>query len=308
MMTTPLGDSGLDVPVLAVGCMRIWRLDARRAAGFADTAIACGLNFFDHADVYGRGDCERIFARALRDAGIDRGQVILQSKCGIRDGVYDFSREHILASVDGILGRLETDHLDVLVLHRPDALFEPDEVADAFDRLHRDGKVRHFGVSNQNPTQMVLLQNACGHPLVVNQIQLGLGHTGPVDRGLCVNTLRDAGIDRDDGVLDYCRLNGMCVQPWSPLQISRHRTDILSHPDYPELRGKLTEIAEDRGVTPSAVALAWLLRLPGSIQPVIGTTRADRLRELAQAPEVALSRDEWYALYRAARPSERPLP
>ncbi len=300
MRTIQLGSSDLDVPVVAVGCMRMNALGKRDAEALVAAALEEGMTFFDHADIYGGGRSEEVFAEALGMNARVREQVILQSKCGIREGRYDFSRDHILTSVDGILRRLRTDYLDVLLLHRPDALVEPDEVAAAFDELEREGKVRHFGVSNHHPLQIELLRKSVRQPLIANQLQLSLGHAGMVASGINVNMRTDDGPDRDGYVLDYCRLNDITVQPWSPFQAGFFQGVFVGNPEFPELNAALDEIGADHGVSSTTVALAWLLRHPAKMQPVIGTMNVGRLHECARAAEVELSREEWYALYRAA--------
>lgn len=300
MRTMRLGSSDLEVPVVAVGCMRMNVLEPRRAARFVAAALEEGANFFDHADIYGGGASERVFAAALDAAGVGRDEVLLQSKCGIREGYYDSSREHILASVDGILRRLRTDHLDVLLLHRPDALTEPEEVAEAFDRLERDGKVLCFGVSNHNSRQIELLRRAVRQPLVANQLQLSLAHTAMIDSGLNVNKTVDGAVDRDGHVLDYCRLQNITVQPWSPFQADSFDGVFLGDPRFPDLNAEIDAAAQRHGVSATTIALAWLLRHPAGMQPVVGTMNPDRLRDCCRAAEVRLSRQEWYALHRAA--------
>lgn len=300
MRTIKLGTSDLDVPVVAVGCMRMNALDQGAAERFVAAALDEGMTFFDHADIYGAGRSEEVFAEAI---GVDtrvREQVILQSKCGIREGRYDFSKDHILASVDGILKRLRTDYLDVLLLHRPDALVEPEEVAEAFDELERQGKVRHFGVSNHHPGQIELLKKHVRQPLIANQLQLSLGHAGMIASGINVNMRTDDGSDRDGYVLDYCRLNDITVQPWSPFQAGFFEGVFVGNDAYPELNAALDEVGADHGVSSTTVALAWLLRHPAKMQPVIGTMNVDRLRQCARAAEVEMSREAWYRLYRAA--------
>jgi len=300
MRTMKLGTSDLEVPVVAVGCMRMHALEPREAARFVETALEEGANFFDHADIYGGGACERVFAAAVEDAGATREQILLQSKCGIREGLYDFSKEHILASVDGILQRLRTDYLDVLLLHRPDALMEPEEVAEAFDELEASGKVRHFGVSNQHPRQIELLRRSVRQPLVADQLQLSLTNTGMIDSGLTVNMAVDAAADRDGHVLDYCRLEGITIQPWSPFQYGFFEGTFLGSDRFPELNAALDAEAAAHGVTATTVAVAWLLRHPARMQPVVGTMNRDRLRACCRASEVQLTREAWYALYLAA--------
>lgn len=296
-----LGGSGLPVPALAVGCMRIKELDAKEAEAFVGSAMDSGAVFFDHADVYGDGKCEEMFAAAIGMNGTVREKIILQSKCGIvRGRMFDFSREHILASVEASLRRLKTEYLDVLLLHRPDALVEPAEVAEAFDRLHAAGKVRHFGVSNQNPMQIELLKKNVRQPLAVNQLQLSIAFSNMIAKGLHVNMLDDVSVDRDGYVLDYCRLHDITIQPWSPFQYGFFEGVFVDSPKFPKLNAKLAELAGKYGITPTGVAIAWLLRHPANFQPVIGTTKTSRLLECVRATDVRMSREEWYAIYLAA--------
>ncbi|EOS54928.1 aldo/keto reductase [Paenibacillus barengoltzii] len=300
MKTIKLGTSTLEVPVIAVGCMRINSLDKAGAERFVQTALEEGANFFDHADIYGGGSCEEIFADAIHMNPEIREKIILQSKCGIRQGFFDFSKEHILSSVDGILKRLKTDYLDVLLLHRPDALVEPEEVAEAFDQLHSSGKVRHFGVSNQNPMQIQLLQKYVKQPIVANQLQLSITNTTMISAGINVNMENEAAINRDGSVLDFCRLNDITIQPWSPFQYGFFEGVFLGNEKFPELNQKIDEIAAKYGVTNTTIAIAWLLRHPAQMQPVIGTMNIDRLKDCIKASDVRLTREEWYEIYRAA--------
>ncbi len=301
MKTIQLGVSNLKVPVIAVGCMRISRLSKSEAESFVNTALDIGANFFDHADIYGDGTCEEIFADAIHMSPAVREKIILQSKCGIRKGVaFDFSKAHILKSVDGILKRLKTDYLDVLLLHRPDALVEPEEVAEAFDALHASGKVRHFGVSNQNPMQIQLLKKFVKQPIVANQLQLSITNANMISQGLHVNMLDDAAVNRDGSVLDFCRLNDITIQPWSPFQYGFFQGVFLDNDAFPKLNAKINEIALKHNVTNTTIAIAWLLRHPAKMQPVTGTMNEDRLRDCAKAADVSLSREEWYEIYLAA--------
>jgi len=297
MKRIQLGLSGLQVPVVAVGCMRMSRLEGAEAERFVGTALELGMNFFDHADIYGGGACEEVFAKAYTGP---RGDITLQSKCGIRNGRYDFSKEHILAAVDGSLARLGTDYLDVLLLHRPDALMEPEEVAEAFDILHAAGKVLHFGVSNHNPMQIQLLQKYVKQPLVANQLQFGLAHASLVSQGTHVNMLDDLAVNRDGGVLDYCRLHDITVQPWSPFQFGPIRGVFFGNERYRDLEAKLEALSGAYGADSTALALAWVLRHPAKMQAVIGTMSTDRLASCAKAAQLALSREDWYALFLAA--------
>lgn len=295
-----LGNTELEVSRLALGCMRMAAITREEAAKVLDASLQAGITFFDHADIYGGGESELRFAQAMADAGIKREELVLQSKCGIRKGYFDFSKEHILESVDGILSRLGTDYLDVLALHRPDALMEAEEVAEAFRLLKAAGKVRHFGVSNQNPYQMELLQTYLEEPLVVNQLQLSPAHTPMIDAGLHVNMHESGAVVRDGGVLDYCQLKKITVQAWSPFQVDLGQGLLMHHPDYVELTKTLQGYADQYGVTLEAIVVAWILRHPAKIQTIIGSMNPDRIAAMAVAEQVQLSRPEWYDIYRSA--------
>ncbi len=300
MRTLKLGGSTLDVPVIAVGCMRIDSLGREDAERFVHTALDQGANFFEHADIYGGGRCEEIFADAAGMNSTVREKVILQSKCGIRPGMFDFSREHILASVDGSLKRLKTDYLDVLLLHRPDALVEPEEVAAAFDELEQSGKVRHFGVSNQHPRQIDLLKKYVKQPLVANQLQLSITNATMITSGFNVNMENSAAINRDGGILDYCRLHDITIQPWSPFQFGFFEGVFLGSDRFPELNARIAEVAQKYGVSDTTIVMAWLLRHPARMQPVTGTMNTGRLTDCCKASEVHLMREEWYAILLSA--------
>ena len=300
MRTIKLGSSSLEVPVIAVGCMRINTLEKKEAERFVQAALEEGANFFDHADIYGKGACEEIFADAIHMNDNIREKIILQSKCGIREGMFDFSKEYILQSVDGILQRLKTDYLDVLLLHRPDALVEPEEVAEAFDILESSGKVRHFGVSNQKPMQIELLKKYVKQPLVANQLQLSITNANMISNGINVNMLNDSAIDRDGSVLDYCRLHDITIQPWSPFQYGFFEGVFLGSDKFPELNRTIDEIAEKYAVSNTTIATAWLLRHPANMQPIIGTMNIERLKDCCKATHISLTREEWYSIYRAA--------
>lgn len=290
----------LPASAVSLGCMRINTLQEGEAVALLATAMEKGIDFFDHADIYGGGESERMFARAVKSAGIPRERMRIQSKCGIRPGCYDFSREHILSAVEGSLKRLETDYLDVLLLHRPDTLMEPEEVAEAFDRLHAAGKVRYFGVSNQNPLQMELLGSFLHQKLIANQLQFGPAHTGMIDAGLHVNMTDAPAAVRDGGVLEYCRLKDITIQPWSPYQYGFFQGVFLGSEKYPELNRVLKELAAEKGVSESALVIAWILRHPAHMQPIVGTTKAARLADICRGAQVELTREEWYAVYLAA--------
>ncbi len=291
---------GLNVPVIALGCMRIADMQVQDVAALVETAVDSGVTFFDHADIYGGGKSEEVFGKAIAQTKGLREKIIIQSKCGIRKGMFDFSKEHIVSSVEGILKRLGTDYLDVLLLHRPDALMEPDEVAAAFDALHQQGKVKHFGVSNQNPWQIELLKQSVRQPLLFNQLQMSLMFTGMVDAGLNVNMKNPPSVDHDGGILPYCQLNGVTVQAWSPYQYGFFEGVFVGNKKFPEVNKALDEVAEAHNVSPSAIATAWLLRHPVRMQVILGTTKAARVRDISRAADITPTRAEWYKLYLAA--------
>ncbi len=295
-----LGQTNLEVSRIALGCMRMAALDIQGAKEVVKSALDNGITFFDHADIYGGGESELRFASAVSELGIKREDMILQSKCGIRRGYFDFSKEHILSSVDGILRRLNTDYLDVLALHRPDALMEADEVAEAFRSLKDSGKVRYFGVSNQNIYQMELLQSYLDEPLVVNQLQLSPAHTPLIDAGLHVNMREDRATMRDGGVIDYCQLKKITIQAWSPFQIDLAKGLFASNPDYVTLNETIERYAKQYGVSTEAIIVAWILRHPAKIQTIVGSMNPERLTKIAAAETVVLTRPEWYDIYQKA--------
>ncbi|MFQ3545597.1 aldo/keto reductase [Halobacillus rhizosphaerae] len=300
MKKVKLGRSDLEVGEISLGCMRINKLSKKDAAEVIENAMDCGVDLFDHADIYGGGESEKVFADAIHMNEDVREKMKLQTKCGIRDGMFDFSKDHILESVEGSLRRLKTDYVDSLLLHRPDALMEPEEVAEAFAELKDSGKVRYFGVSNQNPMQMELLRKYLQDDLIVNQLQLSLVHTPMIDAGFNVNMQNDPAIVRDSNVIEYCRLNDISIQAWSPFQHGMIEGPFIGNDAFPDVNAKLQEIAEKKGVTDSAIAIAWILRHPANIQPVVGTMNKGRMQDIAKASEVELTREEWYELYRAA--------
>lgn len=295
-----LGKAGLNASEISLGCMRMAALNVKEAEVLIQTALDEGVDFFDHADIYGAGKSEEIFAQAVGMNPTVREKLILQSKCGIRPGSFDFSKEHILESVDGILKRLQTEYIDVLLLHRPDTLVEPEEVDEAFNILFDSGKVRYFGVSNQNPMQIELLNKHLKHKPIINQLQLSITNTGMIDAGINVNMEVDQGINRDGSILDYCRLKDISIQAWSPFQYGFFEGVFLDNAKFPELNKKIDELAEAKGVTNTAIATAWILRHPARIQPIVGTTNAQRLKDICQASNISLSREEYYEIYRAA--------
>ena len=295
----------LPASAIGLGCMRMAALSAKEADQVVHTALDNGIDFFDHADIYGGGACEERFGQVLRDNPGLRDKIVLQGKCGICRGYYDASKAHILEAADGILSRLGVDHLDSLLLHRPDALMEPEEVAEAFETLHRAGKVRYFGVSNENAAQLQLLEKAMPGRIVINQMQFSLAHTPMVDEGVNVNIHSDHAIVRDGGVLDYCRLHGITLQAWSPFQYGMFEGVFLGSDKYPELNVAVGEIAEAHAVTDSAIAVAWILRHPAKIQVLAGSMNPRRIADIARGADVELSRQEWYRLYLSAG---NPLP
>jgi len=285
---------------ISLGCWRTSNLEDKEAERLIATAVEEGIDFFDNADIYGGGKSEEILGKAVKALGI-RDKILIQTKCGIRSGRYDFSKDHILEAVDGSLNRLGTDYVDVLLLHRPDTLMEPEEVAEAFDTLYKKDKVRYFGVSNFNPMQIELLQKYLPYKIAANQLQLSLTNSSMIDAGINVNMETIPAIDRDGGVLDYCRLKDITIQAWSPLQYGVFEgTFIDNYEKFPELNNKLQDFADAKGVTKAAVACAWILRHPAKIQVIAGTTDSMHLTELCRAADIRLSHEEWYELYRAA--------
>lgn len=298
MKTVELGNTGIQVPNVSLGCMRMNRLNTKEATQVIQTAIEAGIDFFDHADIYGGGASEEIFAKALKEISVKREDILLQSKVGIRKGFYDFSKEHITSSVDGILKRLNTDYIDVLLLHRPDALVEPEEVAETFEQLYSSGKVKHFGVSNHSPLQLELLKKYVKQELVANQLQMSVLHSGMIDAGVNVNRKEPGSVDHDGGILDYSRIHDMTVQPWSPIQAEKGV--FLNNEEYFKVNEMLKTIGEKYGVDHEATAIAWLLRHPAKIQVILGTMTPERIKNYASASEIKLSREDWYEIYRAA--------
>ncbi len=289
--------------VIIQGCMRMPDLSKEDAAKVIRTAYDNGINFFDHATCYGAGAAEERFAEAFPLTGLKREDLIIQSKCGLcfDRNEFDWTKENILSSVDGILQRLKTDYLDTLLLHRPDVLFEPEEVAEAFDRLEQTGKVRFFGVSNLVPMQIELLRKFVKQDLVINQVQLSLDQSQLIDQALYMNNkTTEFSIARDGQALDYCRLKDITIQAWSPLQIGMFGGTFVDNPEYPKLNAALAEIAEREGVSKSAVAIAWILRHPAKMQAIIGSMNPDHIADICAASEVKLSHHDWYALYLAA--------
>ena len=304
MKTFKVPHTDLTVSSVILGLMRIGKMADAEIRSLFDAAVESGINMIDHADVYGGAPhvCEARFGEAVPLSAGDRAKIMIQSKVGIRPGYFDFSAEHILEAVDGSLAALRTEYIDVLLLHRPDALVEPDDVARAFDKLHSAGKVRHFGVSNQTPGQIELLKSAVKQPLLFNQVQLSITHANLVAQGVAANMAGlDQSISRDVGLLDYSRLKGMTLQAWSPFQKGFFDGVFLGdRAAYPELNDVLDELASKYGVTPTGIAVAWITRHPANIQVVLGTTKPSRVKDSAAGSDLTLTREEWYRLFRAA--------
>lgn len=298
-----IANTDLKASNIIMGNMRINQLSLKEAENLIRTAMAEGINFFDHADIYGQGKCEEIFSEAIQMNSSIREKMIIQSKCGIRakENYFDFSKEHILESVDGILKRLKTDYLDILLLHRPDPLMEPAEVAEAFQQLQTSGKVKYFGVSNFNPTQIELLKKFIPQKLVVNQLQFSIAHTPMIDSGIALNMKIDQSVNRDSSILEYCRLNDITIQAWSPYQHGFFKGAFIGDLEhFPELNKVLDSLANKYEVTSTAIAAAWITRHPANMQVVLGTTNQTRLKDGCSGSDIPLTREEWYQIYKAA--------
>ena len=286
---------------VALGCMRIGDKTDKEMDFYLGNAVELGFNYFDHADIYGRGKCEEVFGAALKRNPTLKDKIFIQTKCSIVPGkMYDFSKKHIISSVDGSLKRLGVDRVDTLLLHRPDLLMEPDEVAEAFDELEKAGKVKYFGVSNHSPMQIELLKKSVKQPLLFNQMQLSVTNAAMIASGANVNLPNNDGVNYDGYLRDYCRLNNITIQPWSPLQYGFIEGSFLKNKKYKDLHKVIDEVAEKYGITDTGVAIAWLLRLPEKMQPIVGSTNPERIRAVAEAADVTLSREDWYRIYLAA--------
>lgn len=299
MKTITIGGT-MSASSVSLGCMRMSGLDDKSVDAILDTALENGINYFDHADIYGGGNSERLFGAYLkRHAGI-REKIFIQSKCAIHDGQYDFSKEHIISSVEGSLSRLGVDYLDALLLHRPDTLMEPQEVAEAFSILETSGKVRHFGVSNHNPMQIELLKTAVKQPLIINQLQFSITEAGMVTSGMNMNMKNAESVMHDGSVLEYSRIQNITIQTWSPFQHGFFKGTFVDNTDYPELNAKLADVAEAYNLSKTGAAAAWILRHPANMQLIAGTMNPAHLTDICKAADVTLSRSEWYGIYHAA--------
>lgn len=289
-----------NVSRLLLGCMRMPALSVEDAANMIQTAYDLGINFIDHATCYGDGEAETRFGDAITLTNVKREDLIIQSKCGLRidKQIFDWRKSNIIESVDGILKRLKMEYLDVLLLHRPDLLYDPEQIAEAFDKLEAAGKVRHFGVSNTMPMQIELLKKYVKQPLKINQLQLSLEQSQLIDQDLYMNNkTTDMSIMRDGGALDYCRLNDITIQAWSPLQHGMFKGMFIDNPEFPEMNKVLYELANQYGVTKAAIAIAWILRHPAKMQVIAGTMNPVHLTEMAEACKIDLTHEEWYKLY-----------
>lgn len=290
----------LSVSQVALGCMRMAGLDEKRVDAIIDTAIENGINFFDHADIYGGGESEKLFGDYLKRHSGVRENIYIQTKCAIHDGQYDFSKDYIISSVEGSLSRLGVDYIDCLLLHRPDALMIPEEVGEAFDLLETSGKVRNFGVSNHNLMQIELLKTAVKQGISVNQLQFSVTEAGMITSGMNVNMKNADSVMHDGGILEYSRIKNMRIQAWSPFMYGFFEGNFVDNEKFPELNMKLAEIGEKYSLTKTGVAAAWIMRHPAEIQVIAGTMNPVHLAEICKASDVTLTRAEWYEIYRAA--------
>lgn len=303
MKTLNVKNGPQNVSTIIQGCMRMPSLSVEEATKLIQTDLELGINFFDNATCYTEGAAEARFGEAFQKSGIKREDVVLQTKVGLefQRNEFDWTKENILTNVDASLERMKTDYLDVLLLHRPDLIFDPEEVAEAFEELHQSGKVRYFGVSNVPTLQLALLKKYVKQPLVFNQLQLSLDQSQLIDQMLYVNDkTTDMSISRDSEILNYCRLNDITVQAWSPLQYGKFEGSFIDNPKFPELNKVLEELGDKYGVSKAAIAIAWILRHPAHMQAIIGTMNPVHLAETVPAQKVALTHHEWYQLYLAS--------
>lgn len=298
-----LGQDDKELSEIVLGMMRIKDKSVKEVEELAETALSVGINAFDLDDIYGRGRCEELLGLVLKNRPDLREKMWIQSKCGIRIEeftYFDFSKDYIIKSVDGILQRLKIDHLDSLLLHRPDALMESDQVAEAFNLLYKQGKVRDFGVSNQNPMMMELLKKDVKQPLAVNQLQLSAAFTPGFESAFHVNMEDSQAAMRDGSIFEYCQLHDVVIQAWSVLQFGYFKGNFVGNEKFQALNQVLDRLAIKYGVTSSTIAISWILRYPAKMQAVVGTTNPKHLREVSQAANFSLTRKEWYEIYLAA--------
>ncbi len=309
MKTVKIGGTNFEASAVALGIMRMAGLETSAAADAIDAAVDSGINFIDSADIYGDGASESKFKEALAQSSTSRDKLFIQSKGGIildpsrsHDGLvfgarYDFSKDHLISAVDGILKRLGIDYLDSFLLHRPDPLMEEDEIADAFDTLQREGKVRHFGVSNFNPQQVEMVQSWVSQRLLINQLQFNVVHSGMIKGGMHVNMVDPESVDHDGGILEYSRRKHMTIQAWSPFNYGMFAGMYINDPKYPALNKKLAELADKYHTSKNAIAVAWILKHPAKIQVLLGTMNPKHIKDSASGADVELTNQEWYDLY-----------
>ena len=302
MKKQKIGASNIEASRIALGCMRMADKTVEEAKVIIQTALDGGINFFDHADMYGAGKSESIFTEALKSMDVKREDIILQSKVGVRPELqlYDFSYDHIKSSVKGILERLDTDYIDILLLHRPDTMMEPEEIAKAFIELYEAKKVRAFGVSNFNPMQIELVQKYLPFPLITNQVQLSVMHTPLIDEGINVNHPFNKPVAQTGGLLEYSRLKDITLQAWSPYQYGFFEGTFIDNPKFPELNETMEIYAQKYGVTKTTIATAWILSHPAQIQVIAGSMTPSRINEITKATDFTLTKVEWYDIYKKA--------
>lgn len=298
MKTISIGN--MCASAVSLGCMRMNALDKKQVDAIIDTALENKINYFDHADIYGGGSSEKLFGDYLKRHKNIRENIFIQTKCAIHNGQFDFSKEHIVSSVEGSLLRLGVDYVDALLLHRPDTLMEPEEVAEAFEILYSSGKVKNFGVSNHNPMQIELLKTAVEYPLIANQLQFSVTEAGMVTSGMNMNMKNSESIMHDGSVLEYSRINNITIQAWSPFQYGFFKGTFIDNEKFPELNAKLAEIGEKYKISKAGVAAAWVLRHPANMQLIAGTMNPEHLADICKASDVVLTRAEWYEIYRSA--------
>lgn len=301
MKKIKLGNTELKVSAISLSCMRINNIDENLSLNLFEKAVEEGINFFDHADIYGKGVCEEIFGRNLRLSSVKREDIIIQSKCGIVPNImFDLSKEYIINSTNGILKRLNIEYLDVLLLHRPDALAEPFEIARAFDTLHKEGKVRYFGVSNYNSMQIEILKKYSKYEIITNQLQFSIAHANMISSGIEVNMITDGACNRDGSVLDYCRLENITIQAFLPFQYGFFKGVFLNSSKFKRLNETMNIIAKKYETNSTSIAAAWILKHPANMQVITGTTNIERLKSICKSTNIILTREEWYKIYMAA--------
>lgn len=282
---------------IIAGCMRYNSLTEKELDTQVKTALDLGINFFDHADIYGKGESQKVFGNFLKNNKSLREKMIIQTKCGIKDGYYDFSKEHIISSVKKSLKDLNTDYVDILLLHRPDLLMDPKEIDMAFRYLKKTGMVKHFGVSNFNTMYLKYLQKHLSEKIVANQLQLSPVVAFALDHIVLTNTSYENSATYDGEVFTYCAMEDIRIQAWSPYQYGFIDGVYIDNPDFKELNDALQELADEYNVTKNAIVAAWISTLPYDVQTVVGSTKPERLKEIAKGSEIKLTREQWYKIY-----------